>query len=94
MQEELDEEYLGLSTAGQMMNDPLYGEISNNRSYSNAFELRLGHNVKQFLVQMKAATGKDIAEQVMRPVKVIPLVWLWRVKPHCCSVFIDFGGIR
>jgi len=28
--------------------------------------------VKLFLVEMKAATGKDIAEHVIRPVKVIP----------------------
>ena len=34
--------------------------------------LKLGHNVQQLLLQMKAATGKDIAEHVMRPAKVIP----------------------
>jgi hypothetical protein len=28
MQEELDEEYMGLYTPGQMLNVPLYGQIS------------------------------------------------------------------
>jgi len=28
MQEELDEDYMGLYAPGQMMNDPLYGQIS------------------------------------------------------------------
>jgi hypothetical protein len=71
-QEELDEEYMGLYTPGQMLNDPLYGQISYNSSLSNAFKLKLGHNVQLFLVEMKAATGKDIAEHVIRPAKVIP----------------------
>ena len=55
-----------------MMNDPLYGQISYNSSLSNAFKLKLGHDVQQFLVEMKAATGKDIAEHVIRQAKVIP----------------------
>jgi len=44
-----------------MMNDPLYGNISFNSSLSNAFMLKLEHNVKLFLVEMKSATGKNIA---------------------------------
>jgi len=71
-QEELNEEYMGLYTPGQMLNDPLYGQISYNSSVSNAFKLKLGHNVQLFLVEMKAATGKDIAERIIRPAKVIP----------------------
>jgi len=55
-----------------MMNDSLYGQISFNSSLSNAFKLKLGHNVKLFLVEMKAATGKDIVEHGIRPAKVIP----------------------
>ena len=70
-QEELDEEYMGLYAAGQMMNDPLYGQISYNSSLSNAFKSKLGHNVNLFLVELKAVTGKDNAEHVMRPAKVI-----------------------
>ena len=54
------------------MNDPIYGQISYNSSLSNAFKLKLGYDVKLFLVNMKAVTGKDIAEQVMRPAKIIP----------------------
>jgi len=72
MQEELDEEYMGLYAPGPIMNDPLYGQISYNSSLSNAFKFKLGHNVKIFLVDMKAATGKDIAEHIMTPAKVIP----------------------
>jgi len=72
MQEELKEEYIELYALGQMMNDLLYGQISYNSSLSNAFKLKLGHNLKLFFVEMKAATGKDIAEHIIRPVKVIP----------------------
>jgi hypothetical protein len=70
--DELDEEYIGLYTTGQMLNDPLYGQISYNSSLSNAFKLKQRHNVQLFLVEMKAATGKDIAEHLIRPAKVIP----------------------
>jgi len=71
-QEELEEEYMGLYAPGQTMNDRLYGQISYNSSLSNAFKLKLGHNVKLLLVEMEAAKGKDSAEHVIRPVKVIP----------------------
>jgi len=70
-QEELDKEYMGLYAPGQIMNNPLYGQISYNSSLSNPFKLKQGHDVKLFLVDMKAATRKDIAEHVMRPAKVI-----------------------
>jgi len=46
-QEELDEEYMGLYAPGQMINDPLYGQISYNSSLSNAFKLKLGHISKK-----------------------------------------------
>jgi len=55
-----------------MMNDSLYGQISYNSSLSNAFKLKLGHNVNLFSIEMKTATGKDNAEHIMRPAKVIP----------------------
>jgi len=71
-QYELDKESMELYAPGQIMNDPLYGQISFNSSLSNAFKLKLGHDVKLFLVEMKAATGKDIAEHVIRLVKEIP----------------------
>jgi len=70
--EELDEEYMGFSTPGQMMKDPWCGQISYNSSLSNAFKLKLGHDVQLLLIEMKAATGKDFAEHVVRPAKVIP----------------------
>jgi hypothetical protein len=71
-EEELDKEYMGLYPPGHIMNDPLSGQISYNSSLSNAFKLKLGHNVKQFLVDMKPVPGKDIAKYVMKAAKVIP----------------------
>jgi hypothetical protein len=55
-----------------MMNDPLYGQTSYNSSLSNALKLKLGHNVRLFLREMKAAAGKDIAENIIRAAKAIP----------------------
>jgi len=57
---------------GQMMHDPLYGQISYNSALSNAFKATLGYNLKVFLVEMKAATRNNIAEHVIRPAKIIP----------------------
>jgi len=74
---------MGLYAPGQMMNDPLYGQISYNRSLSNAFKLKLGHNVNLFLVEMKAATGKEIAEHVMKPAKIIPPSLFKESYAHC-----------
>jgi len=71
-QEGLYEEYMGLYSSGQIMNDPLYRQIAFNSSLSNAFKWKLGHDVKLFSVGVKAATGKDITEHVMRLAKVIP----------------------
>jgi len=39
---------------------------------SNAFMLKLGQNPKIFLVEVKRATWKDIAEHGIIPAKVIP----------------------
>jgi hypothetical protein len=83
MQEDLDEEYMGSYTLQETMNDPLYCQISCNSSLSNAFKLKLGHNVNLFLVEMKAATGKDIAEHIMRPAKVIPASLFPVSDAHC-----------
>jgi len=82
-QEELDEEYMGLYAPGQMMNDPLSGQISYHSSLLIAFKLKLGHDVQQFLKEMKAATGKEIAEHVMRPAKVIPASHVTVSYAHC-----------
>jgi hypothetical protein len=60
MQEELNKEYMGLYAPGHM-NDPLYSQLSYNSSLSNTSKLKLGHDVRLFLVEMKATTGKDIA---------------------------------
>jgi hypothetical protein len=70
-QEDLDEEYMALYASMQMMNDRLSGQISYNSSISNAFKLKLGHYLKPFLVELKAATGKDIAEHIITLAKSI-----------------------
>jgi hypothetical protein len=56
----------------QMIDDPIYGQISYNCCLSNAFKLKLGHHMKTVLVEMLRATGKEIAEQIIGPTKVIP----------------------
>jgi len=84
---------MGLCAPGQMINVPLYGQISYNSSLSNAFKLKLGHDVQLFLVEMKAATGKDSAKHVMRPAKVIPASLVTASYIHCESVYLDFRGI-
>ena len=71
-QEELNEQYMGLYAAVPMMNNTLYSQISYNSSLSKAIKLKLGRNLKLFLVEMNTTTGKDIAEHVLRPAKVIP----------------------
>jgi hypothetical protein len=75
-QDKLDEEYMGIYKHGQMINDPIYGQISYNCCLSNAFKLKLGHNVKIFVVEMMRATVKETAEHVIRLRKVIPLAVL------------------
>jgi len=50
----------------------LYMVRYHKSSLSNAFKLKLGHYVKLLLVEMKAATGKNIAERLNRVGKVIP----------------------
>jgi len=70
-QDELEEEYMGIYKHGQMINDPIYGEISYNCCLSNAFKWKLGHNVKIFGAEMMRVTGKEIAEHGIRPTKVI-----------------------
>jgi hypothetical protein len=76
-----------------MMNVPLYDQISYNSSLLNAFQLTLGHNVNLFLLEMKTATGKDIAEHIMRPAMEIPASLFLVSYAHCFSVFLDFRWI-
>jgi len=55
-QNELKEEYMGLYINGQMIMDPIYGQIWYNCCLSKAFKLKLGHNPKIILVESKIAT--------------------------------------
>jgi len=82
-QRKLEEEYMGIYKYGQIINDPIYGQISYNCCLSNAFKLKLGHNVKIFVVEMMSATGKETAEHVIRPTKVIPLPMLRLDMSYC-----------
>jgi hypothetical protein len=82
-QEELDEEYMVLYALRQMINDPLYSQISYNSCLSNAFKLIQGHDVQLFLVELKAATGKEIAKDVMRPAQVIFASLVMVSYAHC-----------
>jgi len=84
-QAELDEEYMRLYTNQQMITDPIYGQISYKCCLPNAFKLKLGHNPKILLPEMKRATGKEIAEHIIRPAKVIPAS---RVKARCEQLLI------
>jgi hypothetical protein len=90
MQDELDAMYLQVYTPGQMINDPLYGQISFNGFLSNAFKLKLGHNVKLFLVDIKEVTRKNIADHVMGPPKVISTSLSNERYAHCKLVYLDF----
>jgi len=76
---------MGLYSNGLMKMDPMYGQIMYNCWLSNAFKLRLGHNPKIFLVEIKRVRGMDIAEHIMRSAKVIPTS---RVKARCKHLLI------
>jgi len=84
-QDNLDGQYMGLYTHGQMINYPRYGQISFNYWFLNAFKLKHGHNVKIFVVEMMSATGKEIPEQVIWPEMVFPAS---RVKARCAQLLI------
>jgi len=84
-QAELDEAYMGLYTNEQMITDSMYGQISYNCCLSNLFKLTLRHDPNIFLVEMKRATGTEIAEHIIRPAKVIPAS---RVKARCAQLLI------
>jgi len=84
-QAKLDEEYMGWYTNEQMITDPGCGQILYNCCLSNSFKLKHAHDLKIFLVEMKRATAKDIAEHITRPAKVIPPS---RVKARCAQLLI------
>jgi hypothetical protein len=45
---QLQQEYMGLYTNGQMKTVPIYGQIFYNCCHPNAFKLKLGHDLKIF----------------------------------------------
>ena len=81
--DELEEEYIGIYKHGQMIDDPIYGQISYNSCLLNAYKLKVGHNVKIFVVEMMRATGKEITEHVIRPTNVNLLAVLRLEMSHC-----------
>jgi len=82
-QDELEKEYIGLYTSGQMIMDSIYGQISYNCSLSKAFKLKLGHNPKIFLFKIRRGTWKEIAKHRIRPTKIISAS---RVKARCAQL--------
>jgi len=83
--DEKDEQYMGIYTNGQMIRDPIYGQIVYKGCLSNAFKVKPGQNPKMFLVEIKSTTGTEIAEHVIRPANVIPAS---RVKARCAQLLI------
>jgi hypothetical protein len=74
---------MGLSTHRHNIIDLIYGQISFNCCLSNAFKLKLGYNLKIFLVTIKRAAEKDIAKHVIRLAKVIHTR---HVQPRCAQL--------
>jgi len=74
---------MGLITHGQIMNDPIYGQILFKYCLSKVFKLKLGHNQKILFLEVKRATGKEIAKHVIQPAKVIPACC---VKARCAQL--------
>jgi len=63
---------MGLYPPVQILNDPVYSQTQYNSCLSDVFKLKQGYNYKLFWIEMKAATGKDIAEHLIRPAKLLP----------------------
>ena len=76
---------MGLYTNEQMIADHIYGQISYYCYLSNVFKLKLGHDAKIVLVEMKQPTGQEIAEHITRPAKGIPAS---RVKARWAQLLI------
>ena len=71
MQDDLDNKYMPIYADRQMINVPISEHISYNCYSSTAFKLELGQNLRIFFVEMRIAQGKESAEHVIRPAKVI-----------------------
>ena len=56
-QDELDKGYVGLYTHGEMLNDPIYRQVTYSYCLSNAFKLQLRHNLKILWIDIRRATG-------------------------------------
>lgn len=52
-QDNLDDEYKRLYTHRKMMNEPIHGQILYNCCVLNSCKVKLGHNPKIYLVEMK-----------------------------------------
>ena len=90
-QHKLKEEYMGSYTNGQMIMDPIYGQISYNCCLSKAFKLKLKHNPKIFLVKIKRPTEKEFAKYVIEPTNVIPTT---RVQAQCVQLLTFIHTLR
>jgi len=90
-QADLEEEYMGLYTNGQMIRDPTYGQILYVCCLSNASKLQLGQNPKRFLIEILTATRKESTKHIIRPTKVIPAC---RIQARCVLLLIITHQLR
>ena len=51
----LDDEYMGWYKNGQVIRTALFDQVSYNASLSKAFQLRNGHHVKLFVIELHMA---------------------------------------
>lgn len=86
----MDEEYMRLNTHGEMMCDPIYEQISYNFCDSYPFMLKLRHSHNDILVDMKRATGREIAKHVIRPANTIPAT---HVTARCAQLLVIIDNI-
>lgn len=71
-QDELDKEYVGLYSHGEVMNNPIYGQTSYSCCRTNAFKLKLGHDVNKTLGEMMSNTWKEITTHEFSLAMIFP----------------------
>ena len=76
---------MGLCTNRQMIMNTIYGQISYHYCHSKAFKAKLAHDQEIFYFRIRRATGKEIAERIIKPVNLIPAS---HVKARCAQLLI------
>jgi hypothetical protein len=75
-QDEVEEENMIIYEQEQIINDPMYDQISYHCCLSNDLKLKLEHIATRFVVEMMCAIGKQITDNIICQTKVIPLAVL------------------